>query len=125
MAIVVSAAPVQTTSCKLTYLLTADGAPGPNAITLDNAALQTACTGGPLLNALNSTYADQAAMRAVFGGGSVRMWVRPRSEAFAVGVDVDVDAVTATKPEVNVVTTGVLAAGTAYLDIEFVHSAVK
>jgi hypothetical protein len=112
---------VKSDQYKQTYLLTGDNS--ATAGLLDNATLLANAVGGPLKNALNQTYANQAAMRAVFGIGAVKLTIRPRSTTWAAGVDVDVDAVTPTKPEFDIVASTVPgASATAYLDIEFQHS---
>lgn len=112
------------TSCKLTYLLTGDGA--ALGKTIPNATLQADCVSGPLANALNNTYASLAAMKETFGEGSVRMWIRPQSQEWPAGVQVALDGVTPTKPAVTVAASVAPAAlATAYLDVEFVHSIVR
>lgn len=109
---------------RLTYLLTSDGsAMAPFYLT--NAQLQAASTGGPLQNSLNASYASVADMQAVFGGGSVRMFIRSASNSIPVGVDVAADLATTSKPRVVVSSSGAVAAGTAYLDIEYVHSMIE
>ncbi|MEY3021407.1 MAG: hypothetical protein RIS86_605, partial [Planctomycetota bacterium] len=86
----------------------------------------------PLEDLFNATYANQAAMRtACLTSAPGRVLVQLRTavndvtaEQNQISVDVDVDAVTATKPEVNVTmsdTTG----QEAYLTIEFLHSIIK
>ena len=92
-----------------TYLLTGDGTvPGP---TIPSATLLTDMEPGPLRNAFASIHGNQAAMRtALLGGGAdceanVQMLVAVVDitvEANQVSVDVDVDAVTAALPEVNI-----------------------
>lgn len=103
----------------ITYLLTGDGTvAGP---TIANATLLADMVDGPLKDAWNATYATQAAMRtALLGGGakccaSIQLMVTPvdtTAQANQVVADVDVDAVTATKAELNISmsdTTGQLA----------------
>ena len=92
----------------LTFELVGDGTvAGP---TIANAALLALMEPGPLRNAWDATYADQDAMRdALLGGGAgcdcfVQLNVTPvdtTAETNQVVVDVDVDAVTATKAEIN------------------------
>lgn len=115
------------TSCKLTFLLTSDGGSSPWNVVLSNATLQGDCVSGPLLNALNNTYADAAAIKDVFGAGSVRLWLRPESGLFPASVQAQTDVTTPTKPAVKVIggATEPLSGTTAYLDVEFVHSIVK
>jgi hypothetical protein len=106
---------------KITYLLTGDGA--ATAAIITNATLVADAAGGALKNALSSAYANTAAVQAVFGAGKVRMWVRPINDAFPVGVFGDTDAVSTTRPEINITAAVAPGAGdTAYLDIEFDHS---
>jgi hypothetical protein len=111
---------------KLTYLLTGDGSDVD--VTIANATLLADAVGGPLKNALNKTYTvagvgDQPTMRHTFGEGPVKMTIRGRSTTQLLGVDVDTDAVTTTKVEINVVGAVALAVSeTAYLDIMFCHS---
>jgi len=115
----------------LTYLLTGDGTvAGP---TIANATLLADMIGGPLRTAWNSTYASQAAMRtALLGlGGHARInlqmvatGVDVTAETNHVVADVDTDAVTATKAEINVGmsdTTGQLA----YMHLIYDHSMVQ
>lgn len=121
----ITASLVQSNTLKQVYLLTGDGA--SLSVTLPNATLQANChSGGALLNSLNSEYANLAAMKKVFGEGSVRMWLRPQSQQWPAGVSVAVDGVTPSKPAVTVsATVAPASTATAYLDIEFVHSIVK
>jgi hypothetical protein len=115
----------------LTYLLTGDGTvAGP---TIANATILADMEDGPLKDAWKLAYANQAAMRvALLGGGAdCRMAI----QLVATGVDVtaqvnqpvadvDVDAVSATKAEINIGmsdTTGQLA----YLHISHAHSIVQ
>lgn len=117
----ITAAKVRADQYKLTYLLTGDGA--STSLVIANSTLVADAIGGALKNALSGSYANTAAVQAVFGGGSVRMWVRPINDAFPIGVFADTDAVTTTRPEINL--TAATAPGnndTAYLDIEFDHS---
>ena len=116
----------------LTYILTGDGTQvGP---TIANATiLADMYVGGPLWGAWNATYANQAAMRtALLGMGAfckvtvqlVTSGVDVTAERNQITVDVDVDAVTATKAEINIAmsdTTGQIA----YLHIERVHSSIQ
>ena len=115
----------------LTYLLTGDGTQvGP---TLASATILADMTPGPLKAAWEAAYADQAAMRtALLGGGkdcevSVQLVVAvtdTTAEENQISVDVDTDAVTATRAEINLGmsdTTGQLA----YLHIKHRHSIVK
>lgn len=113
----------------LTYLLTGDGTQvGP---TIANATLLAdMVVGGPLWEKWFKTYADQAAMRtALLGGGEacrviiqlVASGVDVTAEKNQVTCDVDTDAVSVTKAEINLAmsdTTGQLA----YLHIEHIHS---
>ena len=115
----------------ITYLLTGDGTvAGP---TLANAAILAAMQDGPLKDAWNATYANQAAMRAALLGGGANCeanvqlaatGVDVTAERNQVTVDVDVDAVTATKAEINIGmsdTTGQLA----YLTLKHRHSIIQ
>ena len=94
----------------LSYLLTGDGTVvGP---TIANATILADMTNqGPLFNAWNATYANQAAMRtALMGGGaacnmSLIMMVTVADTTAQINqpsVDVDTDAITATKAEINI-----------------------
>lgn len=104
---------------RLTYLLTGDGTvAGP---TIANATILADMVNGPLKTAWNSTYANQAAMRtALLGrGGHCSINIQlvatgndVTAETDLVVADVDTDAVTPTKAEINVGmsdTTGQLA----------------
>lgn len=129
---------------RLSYILTGDGTvAGP---TLANAALLADMVDGPLKDAWNSTYANQAAMRLALLGGKIdnggapagvdlgggcyaiiQLLVSPVDTTAQVNqcqVDVDVDAVTATKAEINISmsdTTGQIA----MLHIMREHSSVR
>lgn len=121
---------VTATPYRVVYLLQGDGTvAGP---TIANATLLADMVAGPLEDIFNATYANQAAMRtACLTSAPCRALVQMRTtvndvtaEVNQVSVDVDVDAVTATKPEVNVTmsdTTGQFA----YLTIEYLHSIIK
>jgi len=127
-----TAVKVSSSENHLTYLLTGDGTVvGP---TIPSATLLADMNvGGPLWEAWNTTYANQAAMRtALLGGGAnceisiqlVATGVDVTAEKNQVTADVDVDAVTATKAELNIGmsdTTGQLA----YLHIKHRHSIVQ
>jgi len=115
----------------LSYLLTGDGTQvGP---TVANATILADMVPGPLRDAWNATYADQAAMRtALLGGGadceiSVQLVVAVADVTATenqISVDVDVDAVTVTKAEINLGmsdATGQLA----YLHIRHRHSIIQ
>lgn len=115
----------------LTYRLDGDGTvAGP---TIANATLLADMEAGPLRDAWNSTYANQAAMRtALLGGGancevSIQLAVTPvdtTAQTNQIVADVDVDAVTATKAELNVSmsdTTGQIA----FLHIKHRHSIMQ
>lgn len=122
-----TAAKVSASSNRLIYLLTGDGA--ASSATIASLTLLADAVDGPLKDFLNDTYANQAAMRAVFGGGSVEMSIHARLATDAnigsLGVDVDVDAVTATKPEINVAGDVPALNDTAYLVLEHKHSIVQ
>jgi len=128
-----TAAKVSASPNHLTYLLTGGGTGGGGeevGPTVANATILADMVPGPLRDAWNATYADQAAMRtALLGGGAdchveVQLAVAVNdttAELNQVSVDVDVDAVTATKAEINIsmsFTTGQLA----YLHIKHRHS---
>ncbi len=117
--------------CHCTFVLTGNGdVAGP---TIDNAAILAAMVPGPLKAAWSKTYASQAAMRtALLGGGeqctaSIQLAATGNdvtAETNQVVADVDVDAVTPTKAEINIGmsdTTGQLA----YLTLTYQHSMVK
>lgn len=119
----ITATLVKSDPYKLTYQLLGDAA--ATTLVLANALLQTDAKQGSVKNALNQTYANQAAMRQVFGQGAVKFTIRSRDGGAGwgtAGIDVDVDAVTATKPKINLVASTAPAATVAYLDIEFQHS---
>lgn len=117
-------------SHRLVYELTGDGTVvGP---TIANATLLADAVAGPLEDTLNATYANQAAMRAaLLYGNPVRILTQLQNavndvtaEKNQVSVDTDVDAVTATKPEINITmsdTTGQVAVVT----LEYVHSIAR
>lgn len=113
-----TAAIISATPSRQTWLLTGDGTvAGP---TITNAQLLAAAErNGPLRELLSATYANQAAMRLVFDGSGARILLRMRTtvadttaEVNQPSADVDVDAVTATAPEINCTmsdTTGTVA----------------
>jgi hypothetical protein len=121
---------VTATPYRVVYLLAGDGTVvGP---TIANATLLTDMVDGPLQDIFNAAYLNQAAMRtACLASAPCRAVIQLRTavndvtaEKNQISVDVDVDAVTATKPEVNITmsdTTG----QEAYLTIELLHSIVK
>lgn len=99
---------------------------------LANATLQAQMVAGPLKNAFDATYADQAAMRLALLYGSpvlIRMWYRTvvadtTAEVNQLAADVDTDATSPTKPEINYQihdTTGTIA----IMEILLVHSLVR
>ncbi len=114
----------------ITYLLTGDGTViGP---TITNATLLADMAPGPLRDAWNLVLTTQAAMRtALLGGGEgcvaslqlVATGTDTTAQVSQPVVDVDTDAVTITKAEINIGmsdTTGQLA----YLTLEHWHSIV-
>lgn len=105
---------------RLVYLVAGDGE--ATGATITSATLLADAVSGPLRNSLNASYANQAAMRDVIGEGNVEMSLNARAvSATGLLVDVDTDAVTPTKPEINLTfpSTADLA---FYLTIEFKHS---
>ena len=126
----VVAALVSATASRAVYTVTGDGA--ATSLTIANATLLADLDGttGPLYQAFNATYANQAAMRAVIGGGpanvstpGVEIRMNPRSLGGVVAADVDTDAVTPTKPEINIVFPA--TAAVFYLVLEYVSSVVR
>ncbi len=131
-----TAVKVSATPNRLTYLLTGDGTViGP---TLANATLLADMVAGPLRDAWNKTYiaggvGDQATMRtALLGGGqdcSADILLMETGNNVDAQVnqpcaDVDTDAVTTTKAEINISmsdTTGQIA----MLTLEHYHSIRK
>jgi hypothetical protein len=101
------AAKVASTPYSITYTLTGDGTVTSSPIA--SATLITDSEAGPLRDLLSASYANQAAMRLAFTlGDPAIMLVTMRTtvndvtaEANQVSVDVDVDAITATRPEIN------------------------
>jgi hypothetical protein len=129
-AVAVSASPNH-----LTFLLTGDGTA---ALILANSTIQAAMVAGPLKNAWDTVLTTQAAMRAKLLGGDsaatggfcearLLLLVTPVDTTAQINqptVDVDTDAVSTTKAEINVgmsATTGQIA----YLTLEHRHSAVR
>lgn len=107
---------------RLTYEIVGDGTV---ALVLDNARLLADMVEGPLKDLFNAVYADQAAMRAALLEESAKFEIRKRTRVGAPisdwAADVDVDAVTAAKPEINVQAPD--ANGSViYLDIQMRHS---
>jgi len=113
-----------------TYRLTGDGTvAGP---TRASATILAELAAGPLLDLFTAAYADQAAMRtALLEGNPGICLVQMRAtvndvtaEVNQVSVDVDVDAVTATRPELNFTmsdTTGQVA----YFTFLHLHSVIR
>lgn len=102
--------PVKVTASpyRLVYRITGDGTvAGP---TIASSQLIADSAEGPLQDLLKASYANQAAMRVAFmesnpGRINVRYQTTPvqtTAEQNLAFADVDVDAVTATRPEVNV-----------------------
>lgn len=125
-----TAAKVSSSPNHLTYLLTGDGTvAGP---TIASATILADMEPGPLKDAWAASYANQAAMRtALLGGGAdcearvqlVATGVDVTAEKNQPTVDVDVDAVTATRAEINIGmsdTTGQIA----YLHLSHRHSMI-
>jgi len=106
------------TRFRLVYLLTGDGTvSGP---TITSAALIGDSAPGPLRDVLSAAYLNQGAMRtALFNSQPCKLTIHlmatgvdVTAEHNKVTVDADVDAVTATRPELNIAmsdTTGQIA----------------
>ena len=116
---------------RVTYLLTGDGTvAGP---TLANATLLADMSLGPLRDAWNRAYATQADMRtALLAGGQnclhIIVMIATVADTTAQinqpSADVDTDAVTATKAEINISmsdTTGTIG----YLHLISLHSMIR
>lgn len=123
---------VSATPNHLTFLLTGDGTvAGP---TIANATILAAMVGGPLKDAWNTVLTTQAAMRSALLGGLapqscraiIQLVASPVDTTAQVNqccIDVDTDAVSTTKAEINVQmsdTTGQLA----YLTLVHDHSMI-
>lgn len=118
------------TPYRLVYLLTGDGTvQGP---TIANATILADMVAGPLLDLWNAAYANQAAMRtAVMYSQPGRLLIALQNavndvtaEQNQTAADVDTDAATPTKPEVNIEmsdTTGQIAV----LTLEYLHSIIR
>lgn len=111
---------------RLVYLAEGDGTVGP--ATRTNAELLADMEAGPLKDAFNATYANQAAMRAALLEQNVRVNIRKRAVVAGVtaevsdwAADVDTDAATPTKAELNV-TAPDQNGGACYIEIEYIHS---
>jgi hypothetical protein len=112
------------------FLLTSDGT-GSVVQPITNATLLAAMVAGPLKDLWNATYADQAAMRLALmvNSASIRTQLRAvvndtTGEKNQCLVDVDTDATTPTKAELNFGMSDT-AAQEALLVIEHVHSVVE
>jgi hypothetical protein len=110
------------TANRLVYLVVGDGEDAAGLI--DSVTLLADAAPGPLRNALKASYATQAAMRAVFGGGNVPLECNHRTGTGSFAADVDVDAITATRPEVNIVSP-VDGTDAMYLVIEHKHTFIR
>lgn len=118
------------TPYRLVYLLTGDGTvQGP---TIASATILADMVAGPLLDLWTAAYANQAAMRtALLYSQNGRMLIQLQNavndvtaEQNQVAADVDVDAVTATRAEINIEmsdTTGQIAV----LTLEYLHSIIR
>lgn len=111
------------TANRLRYLITGDGTV---ALVIANATLLADMVAGPLKDLFNAAYADQAAMRVALFDANVRFLICKRAVVAGVtaevsdwAADVDTDAVTVAKPEINVQAPDQNGSA-AYLDIEFV-----
>ncbi len=117
---------------RVTWLLAQDGTGGATLV-MTNAVIQAACVAGPLKDAFNAVYVTDgvsvlSAIQSVIGGGVIRTWIQPRTPAATGGatedggwaVFADTDAVSTTKPELNIAA-GVVAAD-AWLVVEYLHS---
>lgn len=112
---------------RLTYLVVGDG-------TVDtvrtSAELLADMVDGPLKDLFNAAYADQPAMRGALLEEHCEIRIRPRTavagltaEVSSWSADVDADAVSATKAELNLKCPD-QAAAEAYVDIIARHSIV-
>ena len=78
---------------------------------------------GPLKDAWTKAYANQAAMRTALEGGNCKLTWAPYTGLALVQPDVDVDAVTATRAEINITISAATVEG--YLEIEHAHTFVR
>lgn len=115
------------TAQRAVYEVLGDGS--ATTLTIANATILADLDGttGPLYQAFNATYDNQAAMRLVIGAGpasvttaGVEIRMNPRTLGGVCAVDVDTDAVTATKPEINILVPA--TACTFYMVLEYVSS---
>jgi hypothetical protein len=118
------------TPYRLVYLLTGDGTvAGP---TIASATLIADAVAGPLEDLLSATYANQAAMRFAFLTSNparcnityLSTPTQVTAEQNLIVVDVDVDAITAARPEINIGmsdTTGQVG----YLEIEYLQTTIR
>ena len=63
---------------RLVYKLVGDGADAASTISKSNAQLLADCVDGPLKDLLAASYANTAAVQAVFGGGVVQVSTDPQ-----------------------------------------------
>lgn len=117
------------TSTRIVYEVEGDGTP---AALIANATLLEDAKAGPLKDALSADYENQAAMReALLYGNPVQLRtqimtsvVDADAEVNQPAADVDTDAVTATKPEINLQISD--TAGQKFLlFVEHVHSLIR
>jgi hypothetical protein len=118
----------------LVYLLTGDGTViGPTRTNAEILA-DFGTNLGPLYDLFNAAYASQAAMRVALFGTGARMFMQVRVSSTEVNgqitqpvVDVDTDAVSPTKPEINCGMSASNAPGSqiVYLYVEHIHSVVE
>lgn len=122
---------IQATAHRLVLKIDGDGTVATVLANATILAYWAAADRGPLYDLFNATYANQADMRTALFDGTVRWGTVFRTQVAQVtaeknltAFDVDTDAVTATKPEINFEspdTTG----SVAYVYIEYVHSIVR
>lgn len=64
---------ISASSNRLVYKLVGDGSARSSTVSKTNAQLLADCVAGPLKDLIAATYADSAAVQAVFGGGAVQV----------------------------------------------------
>jgi hypothetical protein len=111
---------------RLVYKMVGDGAAAANTISKTNAQLLADCVPGPLKDLLAASYADTAAVQAVFGGGAVEAAtnVQVGTSGF-IAIVGPIFTASANKPVLGFDAVIPAASDAAFIVIEHKHSIVQ
>jgi hypothetical protein len=111
---------------RLVYKMVGDGAAAASTISKTNAQLLADCVAGPLKDLLAASYADTAAVQAVFGGGSVAVAtdVQVATSGF-ISIVGPIFTASANKPVLGFGAVVPAASDAAFIVIEHKHSIVE